>query len=53
MDVARGCFQPFCKLMLFCNEKLQANRMKALRRGKGKEKMPLLLAKENKIRIDR
>lgn len=51
--MARGGFHPFSKLMSFCNQKPQANQMKALSEGKGKEKMSLLLAKENKIHMDR
>ena len=51
--MARGAFQPFSKLMSFCNQKPRANRVKALSKGKGKEEMALLLAKENRIHIDR
>lgn len=51
--MACGCFQLFFKLMLFCNHKPQVNPMKALSRGKGIEKVALLLAKENKIHMDK
>lgn len=51
--MTRGGVQPSSKLMLFCNQKLWANRMKALSKGKGNEKISLLLAKENKIHINR
>lgn len=41
--MAGGGFQPFSKLMLFCNQKPQANRMKALSKGKGEEKMSFVV----------
>lgn len=49
--MAHRGFQSFSKLVSFSNQKRQAHQMRAL--CEGKEKVSLLLAKENKTHSDR